>query len=154
MAAWVAPCLGVSVSSYRENEEKKMKKSLVLTVCLLLACPSLSLGGNLVASGQAYVFAIFGAPPPATLTWFESNGVTKLGEGWVTGPNPVGTYFSGKFVFNLTANSLILRFNTFIQGEATYLNGFLHVWGNSAPFTVMAGPSQTTTINGIVVHMW
>jgi hypothetical protein len=131
-----------------------MIKVLMTVLCLLLACPSLAPAGSLQLQGQAFVFGIFGAPPPAQMTWVEADGATKLGNGLVTGTNPVSTDFSGKFFFNLSPSINIFRFNTFIRGDATYLNGLFHVVGNSPPITVLAGPDQSSSINGISVNMF
>jgi hypothetical protein len=131
-----------------------MRKVLLTALCLLLASPSLALAGSLQATGQAFVFGIFGAPPPAQMTWFEADGVTKLGGLYVNGANPVGTSFDGRFAFSLAPSVNIIRFGSFIRGEGNYFNGFFHVVGNSAPIDVLAGPSQTTTLTNIVVNMF
>ncbi len=131
-----------------------MKKILLTVLCLSLAYPSLALAGSLKATGQAFVFGIFGAPPPAQLTWFEADGVTKLGSGLINGANPVGTTCDGKFTFNLAPTVNLIRFNTYIYGEAQYFNGCFHVVGRSPSLTVMAGPQQNTYFAGLVVDMF
>ena len=130
-----------------------MKKVLLLTLCVLLALPSMGMAaGKLGSCGQAFVFGIFGAPPPAKICWTECSG-KKIGDGFVTGSKCVATDSCGNFCFNLVCLTNIIRLGTLIEGTATYFNGMFAVCGGTTT-DVKCGPGQDTPISGLVVNMF
>ena len=130
-----------------------MKKVLLLTLCVLIALPSMAMAaGALKACGQAFVFGIFGAPPPAQICWTECNG-TPIGNGFVAGAKCVTTDSCGNFCFNLVCVKDVVRLGTLISGTAEYFNGMFAVCGSTTT-DVKCGPGHDTSISGLVVNMF
>jgi hypothetical protein len=134
-----------------------MKKVLLLTLCVVFAMSAVASAGILTATGQAFVFGIFGAPPPAIICWKECNNTVLIGDntGQITGDRCITTDACGNFTFHLDCKSDVVRLGTGITGDATYLGGMFHVCGKSATFDVKCGPAQDTSIVGkIVINMY
>jgi hypothetical protein len=135
--------------------ERQVKKVLLLTLCVLIALPSMAMAaGTLKACGQAFVFGIFGAPPPAVICWTECNGA-PIGTNFIgdTQGKCVPTDSCGNFCFNLVCYKDVVRLGTLISGSATYFNGMFAVCGSTTT-DVKCGPGQDTSISGLVVNMF
>jgi hypothetical protein len=133
-----------------------MKKVLLLTLCVILVLPVMAMAdpgpGFLGACGQAFVFAIFPAPPPAMICWTECTG-GPIGDGFISGDKCVPTDSCGKFCFKLHCDYDVVRLGTKICGTAAYFNGMFQVCGCTTT-DVKCGPGQATIISGLVVDMF
>jgi hypothetical protein len=133
-----------------------MKKVLLLTLCVMLALPVMAMAdpgpGFLGACGQAFVFAIFPAPPPAEICWYECTG-SLIGGNFITGTKCVPTDSCGKFCFKLHCDHEVIRLGTRILGNAAYFNGMFRVCGVTTT-DVFCDPAQATWISGLVLNMF
>ncbi len=132
-----------------------MKKVLLLTLCVLIALPSMALAaGSLKVSGQATVFGLFNAPVNVTtICWNECTGTGgNIGGASITGTKCVGVDPCGKFCFRLNCNAEVIRATTNMVGTGVYLGGVFNVCGMIHP-DVKCGPNQDTSISGLLVDM-
>ena len=127
-----------------------MKKVLLLALCLLVALPAMANANILKACGQAFVFGVFPAPggPGVTVCWKECSCTVLIGAetGQILGDRCVTTDSCGKFCFNLQCVSQVIRENTCIAFDGTYLSGMFHVCGTIDSINFKCGPDQDTTL--------
>jgi hypothetical protein len=135
-----------------------MKKVLLLTLCVLIALPSLAMAngtsGKLDACGQAFVFGIFAAPTDGTvICWKDCCG--PIGGDCITsgdttdgaGAKCVSPSNCGKYCFHLICRCDVVRLGTTISGVGNYFNGLFQVCGKLAKgVDVKCGPGQNTSI--------
>ena len=136
-----------------------MKKVLLLTLCVLIALPSLALAQvtsrKLDACGQAFVFGIFAAPTDGTvICWKDCCGpiggdciVGDFVDSDGAGGKCVSPTSCGKYCFHLICTCDVVRLGTTISGTGNYFNGLFQVCGKLAKgVDVKCGPGQNTSI--------
>jgi hypothetical protein len=133
-----------------------MKRVLLLTLCVLIALPSLALAaGSLNACGQAFVFGIFLAPTDGTTLTWTSGCCSLLTGDTIIGDNPVSPSAAGKYCFHLTCLNDVYRSGTQVKGVGSYFNGLFQVCGklaNAVP--VNCGPGQNVNIHFAEIDMF